>query len=171
MILYLLMIDTPEDRSKFEKMYVTYRGLMYHVAYDILHNKQDAEDAVHHAFIKIAENIETIEDSIGPMTKSLVVTIVRNKAIDVYRHKQRFSTVDLDSCFDLSVEYNGNNTLTACMVKLPENYQTVLLLKHHHGYTSKEVAKIMGITESNVIKINQRAKKKLEVLCKEEGLL
>lgn len=35
-----------------------YRGLMYHVAYEILHNEQDAEDAVHHAFVKIAENIK-----------------------------------------------------------------------------------------------------------------
>lgn len=171
MIQYLLMIDSPEDRSKFEKLYMEYRGLMYHVAYNILHNVQDAEDAVHHAFVKIAENIETINGTIDPQTKSLVVTIVRNRAIDVYRHKQNFPTVDLDACHGITIEYDGCNMLAACMTKLPENYQTVLLLKHYHGYTSKEVAKIMGITETNVIKIDQRAKKKLEILCKEEGLL
>ena len=55
MIIYLSMIDTPEDRSKFERLYIEYRDVMYHVAYKILNNEQDAEDAVHQAFVKIAE--------------------------------------------------------------------------------------------------------------------
>ncbi|MBM6722656.1 hypothetical protein [Pseudoflavonifractor phocaeensis] len=49
MIVYLQMIDTPEDRSKFEQIYLEYRGLMFHVANEILHNEQDAEDTVHQA--------------------------------------------------------------------------------------------------------------------------
>lgn len=170
MLIYLLMIDTEEDRSKFEKLYQTYRGLMYHIAYNILHNKQDAEDAVHQAFVKIAENIKIIEGTIDPRTKSLVSTIANNTAIDMYRRKQRHSTIDLDSCAEITIEYDGENIITACMAKLPVNYRTVLLLKHHHGYSSKETAKIMGITEANVIKLDQRAKKKLHALCKEEGL-
>ena len=64
MLVYLMMIDSQEDQSKFEKVYLTYRGLMYHVAYKILNNKHDAEDAVHSAFIKIAENIQKIDKSI-----------------------------------------------------------------------------------------------------------
>ena len=51
MIVYLQMIDTPEDRSKFEQLYLEYRGLMFHAANQILHNEQDAEDAVHQAFL------------------------------------------------------------------------------------------------------------------------
>ena len=50
MMIYLQMIDTPEDRSKFEFLYMEYRGLMFHVANKILHNEQDAEDTVHQAF-------------------------------------------------------------------------------------------------------------------------
>ena len=58
MMIYLQMIETPEEKSKFEQLYLEYRGLMFHVAYDILHNEHDAEDAVHQAFVKIAENIK-----------------------------------------------------------------------------------------------------------------
>lgn len=54
MMIYLQMIDTPEDRSKFEFLYMEYRGLMFHVANKILHNEQDAEDTVHQAFLKVA---------------------------------------------------------------------------------------------------------------------
>lgn len=58
MMIYLQMIDSPEDRSKFEQIYMEYRSMMFHMANRILTNEQDAEDAVHEAFLKIAENIE-----------------------------------------------------------------------------------------------------------------
>ena len=54
MFIYLMMIDSPEEQSKFEKVYLTYKGLMYHTAYKVLNNEEDAEDAVHNAFVKIA---------------------------------------------------------------------------------------------------------------------
>lgn len=60
MLLYLQMLETPEEKSLFEQIYLEYRGLMYHVAYEILHNDQDAEDAVHQAFVKIVENIKQL---------------------------------------------------------------------------------------------------------------
>lgn len=85
MFIYLMMIDSLEDQSKFERVYLEYKGLMYHVAYKILNNEQDAEDAVHNAFLKIAEYIERIGDPVCPKTQNYVVTIVENKAIDIYR--------------------------------------------------------------------------------------
>lgn len=47
MLIYLQMLETPEEKSLFEQIYLEYCGLMFHVAYEILHNEQDAEDAVH----------------------------------------------------------------------------------------------------------------------------
>lgn len=51
MLIYLQVIETEEDKSKFEDIYREYRGLMYYIAYRRLHHEQDAEDAVHHALI------------------------------------------------------------------------------------------------------------------------
>lgn len=73
MIIYLQMLETPEEKSKFEQLYLEYKGLMFHVAYEILHNEQDAEDAVHQAFVKIAENIKKIDDP--TRIKSVKVTL------------------------------------------------------------------------------------------------
>ena len=61
MIVYLQMIETDEDKSKFEEIYQEYRNLMYYVAYKRMQHEQDAEDVVHHVFVKIAENIKNIE--------------------------------------------------------------------------------------------------------------
>lgn len=68
------MIETDEDKSKFEEIYQEYRNLMYYVAYKRMQHEQDAEDVVHHVFVKIAENIKNIEP-VSPKTKQLIVTI------------------------------------------------------------------------------------------------
>ena len=46
MLIYLQLIDDPEEQSRFERLYTTYRSLMFHKANEILGNTQDAEDAV-----------------------------------------------------------------------------------------------------------------------------
>ena len=39
MIIYLQMIESDEDKSKFEQLYIMYKGLMFHVAMKILKNE------------------------------------------------------------------------------------------------------------------------------------
>lgn len=172
MIVYLSMIETPEEKSKFEQLYLEYKGLMFHVAYEILHNEQDAEDAVHQAFIKIAENIKKIDDPICPKTHSYVVTIVEHKAIDQYRKLQKYPTVELiEEIQGADVHYEGDKGLTKCILKLPARYREMILLRYHHGYTVKEIAKILGLSLPAATKLDQRAKAKLKKLCEEAGIL
>lgn len=117
MMIYLQMIETPEEKSKFEQLYLEYRGLMFHVAYDILHNEHDAEDAVHQAFVKIAENIKKIDEPVCPKTHSYVVTIVENKAIDIYRKIKSHPTVELiDEIDGMDVYYDGDNTFAILLI-------------------------------------------------------
>ena len=172
MIIYMQMLETPEEKSKFEQLYLEYKGLMFHVAYEILHNEQDAEDAVHQAFVKIAENIKKIDDPICPKTHSYVVTIVENKAIDQYRKQQKHQTVELiDDIQGTNAHYEGDNDLTKCILKLPARYREMILLRYHHGYSVREIAGMMGISLPAAIKLDQRAKQKLKKLCEEVGIL
>lgn len=172
MLIYLQMIDTPEERSKFEQIYLEYKGLMFHVAYEILHNEQDAEDAVHHAFVKIAENIKKIDAPVCPKTHSYVVTIVEHQAIDQYRRLQKHPSVELiEEIQGTNAHYEGDNDLTKCILKLPARYREMILLRYHHGYTVREIAKIMGLSLQAAIKLDQRAKNKLKKLCEEAGIL
>lgn len=172
MLVYLMIIDSPEEQSKFEKIYLTYKGLMYHIAFKILNNEQDSEDAVHSAFVKIAENIGKIDDAVCPKTQNYIVTIVENKAIDLYRSNQRKnSNLYLDEVSGVVVEQTRVHGLAACMAKLSPRYRQIILLKYYHGFSCKEIAKQLKITEANAIKLDQRAKNKLLKLCKEEGVL
>lgn len=172
MLICLQTMESEQDRSKFEKIYLQYRNLMYSAAYAVLRNEEDAEDAVHLAFVKVAENIDKISEPVCPKTAAYVVTIVENKAIDLYRRKKKHPTVPLEpETAGLPVAYNGENGLARCMAALPARYRQVLMLKYYHGYSVKEIAKMLNLSAANVSKIEQRAKAKLEILCKEAGVL
>lgn len=172
MLIYLQVLETPEEKSLFEQIYREYRGLMYHVAYDILHNEHDAEDAVHHAFVKIAENIKKIDTPVCPKTHSFVVTIVEHQAIDQYRRLQKHPSVELlEEIQGTPFHYEGENGLSKCILKLPVRYREMILLRYHQGYTVREIAKMWGLSLPAAIKLDQRAKNKLKKLCEEEGIL
>ena len=161
MIIYLQMIETDEDKSKFEEIYYAYRNLMYRIAYDRLQHIQDAEDVVHQAFVKIAENIKSIEP-VSPKTKQFIVIMIENKVTDVFRMRNKLQN-------HLSAEMAGEDLLVECILKLSEQQRTVIWMKYHHGYTLKEISKMLGISLAWAQKIDQRAKKKLEELYLEGG--
>ena len=172
MLCYLQMIETPEDRTKFEVLYLEYRGLMYHVAFGILNNEQDAEDAVHQAFVKVAENMQKVDEPVCVKTKSYLVTIVESRAIDIYRLRARQNEVPFDdNAIGLQVEYKGPDGLALCMSKLPPNQREALSLKYLHGLTNKEIANLFGISYENAKKLVQRARAALKHLCEEEDIL
>ena len=140
------------------------------ITYKRLHHEQDTEDAVHHAFMKIAENITAI-DPVSPKTKQFVVTIVNNRVTDMLRMNGRHPAAEYNDeiLSGLSSELHTDDLLTEAILKLPEQQRHVIWLKYYHGYSLREISKMLGITLSWAQKIDQRAKKQLEILYKEGG--
>lgn len=177
MFIYLAMIDSPDEKQKFEIIYQTYRQLMYYVANHILGNTQDAEDVVHDAFIKIIENIEKFSDPKCPQTRAFIVTITENKAIDLYRKRKSHDIIPLEEAYigvpepSKIEQIEESDALTKAILSLPGRYREVLLLKYAQGYSMDEVAAILSTTGENVKKLIQRARKKLEAILREEAEL
>lgn len=169
MLIYLEMIDTDEEQSKFEQIYLEYRDLMYYVAYKHLKNEQDAEDVVHHAFIKIAEHIKKVEP-VSPKTRRFVITIVENRVIDLYRVRLRHPEVSfVEEHYLVQEPPETNDLLQRCIHQLPTIQQQVIGLKYGDGYNLREIAQMLGISLAWARKIDQRAKNTLRKLY-EEGL-
>ena len=169
MLIYLQIIETDEDKSKFEQIYEAYRGLMFHAAFKVLTHEQDAEDAVHHAFVKIAENITKISEPVCPKTKSFVVTIVENRAIDILRGRKRHQEIPLDAiAYGIPVHTENEDTLSELILKLPAKQRQVIWLKYYHGYSLREIAHMLNMTRAAATKADQRARKKLETLYENE---
>ncbi len=169
MLIYLQTIETDEDKSKFEQLYMTYRALLMHLAFRRLGNAQDAEDAVHKVYVKIAEKIKIIEPA-GPKTKKLVVIMVENTVTDMLRERGKHPALPLTEEPASGEQLPAGETLLEdCILRLPEKQRAVIWLKYHHGYSLREIAGLLGITLSWAQKLDQRAKNKLEELYREGG--
>ena len=107
-----------------------------------------------------------------PKTHSYVVTIVEHQAIDQYRRLQKHPSVELiEEIQGTNAHYEGDNDLTKYILKLPARYREMILLRYHHGYTVREIAKVLGLSLPTAIKLDQRAKSRLKKMCEEEGIL
>lgn len=132
MLMYLTIIDSKEGQQKFEFIYNRYKKLMFYIANKILGDTRDSEDTVHDAFLKIIEIIDDIKDVESPQTRSLIVTITENKAIDLYRKRQRKTVLPFEeeylgvpNCSDIeSVE--DNEVVTKAIASLSGKYREVL---------------------------------------------
>ena len=170
MITYLAMIDSPDDQQKFEKVYTKYRYLMLHVAYKILQNHHDAEDAVHQAFISIIENLDNISEVNSPKTRSYIVIITERKAIDLLRKIQKRQTFEFNEDISgVEIPFEMDNPIATAIVKLPSQYREVLLMRYHNGFSAKEIASILSMSDSGVRKLIVRAKNALQELLEKEG--
>lgn len=175
MMIYLQMLETTEQKVRFEDLYYTYKNLMFYVANQILRNEHDAEDAVQQAFFAIAKNFEKISEIKCPQTRSFIVTIVERKAIDIYRAKNRGGVVAFDEEF-INVPHTAEADsiaaradLANAMAMLPARYRELLLLKYDSGYSEQEIAEMCAMTKANVKKTIHRAKKKLEAILDGKG--
>lgn len=168
MLAYLQLIETEADKTKFEQLYIRYRKLMHYVANRILQNPYDAEDAVHMAFESIAKNMDKISAVNCPETRSLLVITTERRAIDIVRSRKTRDTLELiDDIAGIEIVVPCENPVAHAMANLPPQYREILLLRHDNGYTTKEIAKILGISTDAAQKTLWRAKEALREKLKE----
>jgi len=166
MIIYLSIIESEEDKSKFEQLYITYRQTMFYVANRILRDEYLSEDVVHQAFLRIIDNLSKIDKIDCHKTKGFIVIIVEHIAIDFYRKRKRENSISFDEV-GIYIEDVKNkskfilNEIEEAILKLPINYSIVLRLKYSQGYTNKEISEILRISEENVRQRLVRGRNKL----------
>ena len=169
MIVYLQMLDTAADQDKFERLYLHYKNQMYFVANRILRNAQDAEDAVHQAFLSLLQNLDKISAVDCPQTRAYVVITVERKALDIIRGRKKFADEFDEQLAGLEVPLPGDHGLADAMARLPARYREVLLLRFDCGYTTRELAEILDMNRSAVQKLIWRAKAALALELEKEG--
>ena len=163
MLVYLSMIELDDNRSKFVEIYETYRGLMFYTAMQILDKKEDAEDAVHQAFVSILENLYKISQVKCPKTRAYVVIITERKALDILRQKTKVDPEAFDeSGFGTSFALPGDGGLADAIAELPGAYREMILLRYYHGYSVREIADMLGISKAAAQKTLWRAKHRLD---------
>jgi RNA polymerase sigma-70 factor (ECF subfamily) len=175
LMLYMSMIDSSEEKRKFERLYLAHKQTMYYVALGILKDVQEAEDAVHQAFLRVMDRLDKIDEQDCHKTRAYLVVITESTAIDIYRKRKRARTVSFDEleiyiASDIESDYEEKDAIIRAINALPVNYAVVLKLRYSHGHTDGEIAALLNITEENVRQRIARAKKKLNKLLEAEGV-
>lgn len=172
LLIYLSMIETEEDKNKFTLLYEKYIKLMFYVANQILKDDYLAEDTVHQTFVKIIEDLDKIAEIDCHKTRSYIVTMVRNCAINLYRERKNHMSVSLDDEIELtnnySFEVEDMDTLEQTIAKLPIIYKDILILKYVQEFSNAEISKSLGISEANVRKRLERARSKIQQMLEKE---
>ena len=137
-----------------------YASTLYRVAYSVLRNQADAEDAVQEAFLRVLRHRE----SLGEVRDHRVwlIRIVWNIVLDRKRRaKTRPETDDVSELArvlpanGLSAEQRAaaaqhHAQVLACVDQLPAKEREVLFLSAFEELSSVEIANVLGITESSV---------------------
>lgn len=172
LICYLQMLNTPEEKIRFEQIYLKYRSLMYHVANSVLHNCQDAEDAVHNAFLRIIRKFSRFQNTSAEDLAPQIVVIARNEAISLLRKRKGEAPLeDQDGLAEPSESISGYHALVASFAQLPQTYRAVMEMKLLLGYSDKEIAAKLGLTKTAVSTRISRGRQLLRGIVEREGFL
>lgn len=101
--LYISLLDTEEQISKFEHIYTKYRGLMFYTAKGVLQDSYLAEDAVHETFLDIIRIIDSIRANNEKELSQFLRVLPHHKAVDMVRKctRQKKSDTEIED-LDLS---------------------------------------------------------------------
>lgn len=157
------------DRVAQKNLYDKYKKAMYTLAYRITGDFEDANDVLQDAFVKVFRGLPSFraESTLGAWIKTIVV---RTAYSHLRKDRPFFETVDnlpnqphVDWGHYLDAEY-----LEKAILSLPAGYRMVFTLIEIEGYTHKDAAELLGISEGTSKSQLFYAKKRLREILKNE---
>jgi len=157
-----------------KQLYETYYSQMMGVCLCYSNNKEDALDILHEGFIKVFNHIAKYQP--GTSLNAWIRRIMVNSAIDFYRKSIRRRTEDIETAFDISsndadaISQCSEKEILAAVQQLSPAYRAVFNLYIIEGYSHREIANKLEITEStsrsNLVKARTKLK---EILIRLNG--
>lgn len=157
------------ERKYQEVLYRLYARKMYGICMSYAGNREFAQDMLHDAFLKIFRTIETYKSD-GTL-EAWIRRVVTNTAIDQLRNKQRLDNYITEE-MDGTVQVKNPTVLSELATKellnlvshLPDGARAIFNLFAIEGYTHREIATQLQISESTSKSQYNRAKKLLQNL-------
>jgi RNA polymerase sigma factor (sigma-70 family) len=153
------------DRLAQRTLYDRYKRAMFTLAYRLTSDFDDANDVLQDAFLDVFRSLEKFrgESTIGAWIRAIVVRKAYKK-LEKPKMWQLVEELPDESIIDL-----GNNLdseyLEKAILSLPEGFRIVFTMIEIEGYTHRETAEALGISEGTSKSQLFHAKKRLrEVL-------
>jgi len=155
-----------KERWAQKQLYESYYGSLMAICMRYSESEREAEDILHESFMKIFNNINKYKT--GTSLKSWMSRIVVNTSIDHYRRRSRNKTVDLDGVYHLKtkepsvLEKISAEEIISAMHQMTMMYRTIFNMFVVEGFSHKDIAKKLGISESTSRSNLVKARKKLK---------
>ena len=169
MLAIFMTIENDGERRLAEELYLSYRGRMYGIAYSVLHNREDAEDAVMDAVYNIVNNISRFVSLPRNKTESLIVIIVRNAAINRYNRNRRRGVLPLEEAVlaqtlglqEEAMRQETRRELLETVNSLDEPGREILVRRYYYDQKPRQIALALGMTVKQVDNSLYRSKRLL----------
>ena len=141
-----------QERWAQQKLYEEYYGKMMQVCIRYAGSQDEAIDLLHEGFIKVFKHIAKYEA--GTSLTAWIRRIIINTCIDTYRKNVRRRTEDLETAFELfnedadAISQCSEQEILDAIQQLSPAYRAVFNLYVIEGYSHKEIADTLDITES-----------------------
>ena len=151
-------------RLKFDRLIAPWRDDLFRYAFWLSRDPDLAQDVVQDALIRAWRSVDSLRDE--ALAKTWLLTIVRREHARVYERK-RLETKDIDG---LTLAENaliavGHDTdvddMRHALFNLEPDYREPLVLQVLLGFSTQEIADLMGIKAGAVLTRLHRARKKL----------
>ncbi|MGN0453373.1 MAG: RNA polymerase sigma factor [Ruminococcus sp.] len=144
--------------DKVEKALTKYGDSLMRIAYSYSQNMEDAQDIVQDVFLKYITKLPQFasDEHEKAWLIRVAINICKNHLASAYRKKR----AELSE--DISVADTYSSGLMDAVNSLPPKYRIVIHLYYYEGYSQKEIAKIINLTESAVATRLQRGRNLLK---------
>ena len=161
--------------DRFEALYRSSRDDVYAYVATLLRDDAAAEDVTAVAFERAYRRRRTFDRRRGD-ERAWLFGIARNAALDELRRRRRLATLVTDpedapaAGPDDGAEVALRRTaVRAALASLPGRDRELVALKFHAGLSNREIARVLGISESNAGTLLYRAMQKLREACNEKA--
>ena len=155
------------EQSALEELIRRHQRRLYHLAYRLLKDSQEAEDAVQEVFLKAYEFAGRFQPI--STVKAWLNRITANNCLNRLRQRVPVDSLDNDSgYFPLSSSeatplealegLDLSRRLEGFLAALPENQRRALILKRFGDLSYQEIAEVMDITPGAVDGLIKRAR-------------
>jgi RNA polymerase sigma-70 factor (ECF subfamily) len=157
------------DQEAFACLVKAYQTAVYNLAYRMLGNEAEAEDAAQETFLKAYTRLKTYDS--GRKFSSWLLAIASHHCID--RLRQRRFALSLDELppwrwlssssrpEEIVIRSEERDGVHQLLDQLPPHYRAVVILRYWHDLSYQEIAEATETTESAVKSTLYRARRKL----------
>ncbi len=155
------------NRKIQKQLYDRYCDAMFTIAFRIINDYDIANDALQEAFIQVFTDIKQFrgESTLGAWIKTILV----RTAIKKFKKEDVFTQLDLQQNGEIITwqEEMKSDDLEKAILSLADGCRTIFLLIEVEGYTHKEVAEMLNVSEGTSKSQLHYAKKQLQILLKD----